>query len=180
MNYVDFDAARSVNDWKTVDDPVMGGHSHSHIHWVDAPVDYGDAARGFLRFEGIVSLENNGGFCSARLVDDDRGATDFGDTDAFRLLVRGDGHRYKFTVRTDDTPPKSSWRHPFEPPPGPWTELLVPITDFELWRRGTHLSAEDRLDPTRIRSVGVLISDKQEGPFRIDLARVRLHRSASI
>ncbi len=53
---VDLDDVGEVAGWTTVNDPVMGGMSNSRI-------TYGD---GGLVFSGNISLENNGGFASAR------------------------------------------------------------------------------------------------------------------
>ncbi|MGB6108218.1 MAG: CIA30 family protein, partial [Mycobacterium sp.] len=53
---VDFSDAGEVATWTTVNDPVMGGRSTSSV-------TFGD---GGLVFSGAISLENNGGFASAR------------------------------------------------------------------------------------------------------------------
>jgi monofunctional biosynthetic peptidoglycan transglycosylase len=166
---LDFADATTARDWKAVDDVVMGGRSHSSVSWHDEDVAHDSAERGFLRFEGVVSLQNNGGFCSARLTCSERGVPGI---DELRLIVRGDGQRYKFTVRTDDTPDKTSWRLPFEAPTSGWSELTFALADFELWRRGNHLSPQTALDPARITSFGLLISDEQQGRFCIDLTRL--------
>lgn len=167
-----FTTPATARDWKTVDDVVMGGRSHSRIHWLDEPVAGGEDRRGLLRFEGRISLENNGGFCSTRLASTDRGVSG---VEQLHLLVRGDGRRYKCTVRTADTPRKTSWRLPFETQPGRWSEVVLPLSRFELWRRGTHLSDTAELDPAAMTSLGLLVSDGQEGDFRIDLGRIWAH-----
>ena len=52
-----FESASSVADWNAIDDAVMGGVSHSHLRY---------DASGYSVFEGLVSLEQNGGFASVR------------------------------------------------------------------------------------------------------------------
>ncbi len=49
-------------------------------------------------FSGAVSLENNGGFASVRSSPARHNLTGL---DAFVVRVRGDGRRYKFTVRIE-------------------------------------------------------------------------------
>jgi hypothetical protein len=87
---IDFDDAADVALWRAVDDIVMGGVSRSTFR---------QAQPGVASFSGNVSLENFGGFASVRTPPrdwDTAGAT------AFLLRVRGDGHAYKFTIRTGD------------------------------------------------------------------------------
>lgn len=171
-----FDGPEAVDEWKTVDDVVMGGRSVSHIDWVEgeAGPDRLESS-GVVRFEGEVSLENDGGFCSARLVEGDRGVPGLRE---LVVVARGDGKRYKCTVRTTGTPDSASWRLPFETTADRWRPYRLPIEDFELWRRGSHLSADRVLDPAAMTSVGLLISDEQEGRFRIDLAGILGERDA--
>lgn len=165
-----FDDPACLEEWKTVDDVVMGGRSASHLEWAATGEDEGAPSAGAIRFGGEVSLENNGGFCSARLVEGERGVAGLR-----RLLVvaRGDGHRYKCTLRTADRPSSSSWRLPFETEPDRWRGYELPLEDFELWRRGTLLAADERPEPEAITSFGLLISDEQEGAFRIEVGEVR-------
>ena len=166
--HLSFEESEAVGDWRTVDDVVMGGRSDSTVGWSDEPWAEGENRRGVLRFEGEVSLENNGGFCSVRQEESDRGRPG---VERLKVLLRGDGHRYKWTLRTRGTPSSSSWRIPFETT-GQWQEVTLPLADFELWRRGRLLEAGAAPDPAKLTSVGLLISDKQEGDFRIDVARV--------
>lgn len=181
VDYAKLDDRDALRDWKTVDDVVMGGRSSSRLRWIDDLDGDDDYARsdstpnsGALRFEGTVSLENNGGFCSARQQEQDRGVPGARQLVA---LANGDGHRYKCTLRTSDTPSSSSWRLPVETTADTWRQYACNLDDFELWRRGTRLDADRRLDPAAITSFGLLISDEQEGPFRLDLAEVRLRLS---
>ncbi|MFB6262221.1 MAG: CIA30 family protein [Bradymonadaceae bacterium] len=164
-----FDDPSTLEEWKTVDDVVMGGHSDSTFEWVDEPVEALEPAIGFLRYTGRVTLADGGGFCSGRLEEADRGAPG---TDRLRLLARGDGNRYKLTLRTALTPESSSWRLPFDPPAGDWSIVEFPLEAFELWRRGSRLQTDRSVDPARLTSIGVLISDRQAGPFTLDVAEI--------
>jgi hypothetical protein len=86
----DFQAAESTAGWSAIDDAVMGGVSASRLHHDPA---------GHAVFEGVVSLDNNGGFASVRSR---RGELGTPGAVSYVLEVRGDGKRYKLNLRTDD------------------------------------------------------------------------------
>jgi hypothetical protein len=161
-----FEEPDSVESWKTVDDVVMGGRSSSRVSWIEAPDDA--SRRGWLRFEGDVSLENNGGFCSTRQTEGER---DCPGLQSIRLLARGDARGYQWTIRTEQTPSGASWRHPFSVGDD-WERLELSLDDFELWRRGRRLSADTPLEPASIVAHGILIADGAAGPFQLDVAEV--------
>ena len=52
-----FESGSSTKGWKIVDDRVMGGRSQGN---------FSVNSDGFGVFEGYVTTENNGGFCSLR------------------------------------------------------------------------------------------------------------------
>jgi hypothetical protein len=61
----------------------------------------------------------------------------------------------------------------FQTSPGDWTEHRLPFKDFVPTWRGRVLSGEPPLDPAQVTSVGFLISDKQAGPFRLEIAWIK-------
>jgi hypothetical protein len=73
-----------------IDDAVMGGVSASRLRYDPA---------GHAVFEGVVSLDSNGGFASVRSR---RGELGTPGAVSYVLEVRGDGKRYKLNLRTDD------------------------------------------------------------------------------
>ncbi len=163
MNTI-YDPAKDPIEWINVDDPVMGGRSRSQTH-VRERVKRGPA----LVFEGAVSLENNGGFCSTRTEGHEWHLEGL---DAFEFEARADGKRYKFTVRTDQHH-EGSYRYDFETKRDAIATHVFAIEDFEMYRRGSHLADAPPLDPSTIRSIGVLISDKQAGEFALEIFEIR-------
>lgn len=148
----------STSQWQTVDDVVMGGISTSRVTWVD----------GVLRFEGYVSLEQNGGFCSART----EGQWELAGATEMIWTLRGTRRPFQVTIRTADIPESASFRHPFEPETDDRQDFVFKFDDFRLYRRGQQLSPEERLDPSRIVSVGILLADKTEGSFWLELYEI--------
>lgn len=158
-----FDPSNSEIHWVNVDDPVMGGLSRSHTQLVNA------ADGAVLVFEGEVSLQNNGGFCSTRTEGHHWELSD--GVTRFDVAIRGDGKRYKFTVRTSDHQ-FGSYRQEFDTQPDELTTLSFAAEDFEMYRRGTHIADAPALDPTTIRSIGFLISDSQKGSFQLEIHQI--------
>ena len=156
----DFTGPTHAPIWQVVNDDVMGGVSSSRF----------SVTNGIAVFRGDVSLENNGGFASVRSLP---ARHDLAGCDAFLIRVRGDGHRYKFTARIDRTFDNPIYQASFPTKPGEWTELRLPMNDFVPTFRGRVLSGEPPLDPAKVTSVGFLISDKQAGPFQLEVAWIK-------
>ena len=158
----DFSDPASVALWSPIDDGVMGGLSRSHLRH--------DAA-GHAVFAGHVSFENNGGFASVRSLP---ALHDLAGCDAFVIRVRGDGRRYKFTARIDRSFDSAIYQSVFQTKKGEWEEHRLPMKNFVPTFRGRVLSSEPPLDPARVMSVGFLIADKQDGPFQLEVAWIKV------
>ena len=161
---LDFDDDADFALWQPVDDVVMGGVSSSA---------FGAAGAGIARFAGTVSLDYGGGFASVRTPPrewDAAGAT------AFLLRVRGDGHAYKFTLRTGDGFDGIQYQSRFAPPAGEWTEVRLPVGSFVPTFRGRTVPSAPPLDPARVRALGLMISDRQAGPFELLIDRIGVER----
>jgi monofunctional biosynthetic peptidoglycan transglycosylase len=158
MMVVDF--ADNEIPWRSIDDVVMGGVSRSGM----------EVENGIATFRGEVSLDNNGGFASVRSSPE---AHDLSGFDGLVLRVRGDGKRYAFRLRNSAAFDGASFQVRFRPPPGEWVEIAVPFSDFVPVYRGRRLTGHPPLDPRRIMTFGILISDKQEGPFQLDIQWIR-------
>jgi len=129
-------------------------------------------------FRGTVSLENYGGFASVRSRPRDYDLTGF---DGILLEVKGDGKRYSFRVRTDDTYDGISYQTPvpFNTKKDEWIEIRIPMGQLEATYHGREVPGAPPMDPGRIRRVGLLISDKQEGRFHLEIRRIGAYRNDS-
>jgi len=159
----DFNAPTNPIAWQVVNDDVMGGVSASSFRMTN----------GVAVFRGEVSLANNGGFASVRSLPVRH---DLAGCDAFVIRVRGDGHRYKLTARTDRSFDSAIYQLVFPTKKGEWEEHRLPMKDFIPSFRGRVLASEPPLDPARITSVGFLISDQQEGAFQLEVAWIKAAR----
>lgn len=157
----DFRASTKTPPWRIVNDDVMGGRSSSQFQL---------GADGGAVFSGVVSLENRGGFASARsapLRDKLEGS------DTFVLRVRGDGRGYQFTVQTGAGFNAPTYQLAFMPRRGEWGEYQLAFEDFVPTFRGRRLANLPLLTAEKIVSVGVLIADQRAGPFQLEISWIK-------
>ena len=152
---LDFDDPADFAGWRPVDDVVMGGVSRSAFE---------PAEPGIARFHGVVSLDHGGGFASVRT--DPRDWPTAGGS-ALRLRCRGDGRTYKCTLRVDDGFDGLQYQARFAPPAGDWGTTELPMAAFALTFRGRPVPAAAPVPPERIRRLGLMLSDRQAGPFEL-------------
>jgi len=161
MTLFSFERNAEVSRWYPINDGVMGGVSDGRLE---------HTADGALRFFGVVSLENNGGFASVR----SRPAVmDLSRYTGVLIRVRGDGKRYALNLETDFQIRAGSYRCKFATEPAKWVELYFPFSDFQATSFGVKLDRAPSLNTKEIRSLGLLISDKQAGPFSLDVEWIR-------
>lgn len=144
-------------DWIIINDGVMGGVSSSKV----------DQTEQGLRFSGTLSLDNNGGFASTRLPITSK----LNDVHAVHLRVRGDGRTYQFRIRTNDRFDGIAWTSSFTVGPE-WETIVLPLDSFEPTFRGRVLNDTGPLNTADIRQIGILIADKQERKFQLEIATI--------
>ena len=148
------------SEWYAVNDTVMGGVSKGGVTMLE---------EGGVRFAGILSLENNGGFSSIRSDNQDIG---IGSGNDLVITVRGDGRKYYFDLRTNSRQRAFTYRQAFQTQKGKIQKIRLPIERFEATRFGRRIPGAAPLDPERIQSIGITLSDKNPGPFRVDLLEI--------
>lgn len=150
--------------WRPINDGVMGGLSQSRLVTTDDVTGV---------FEGTVSLANNGGFASIRSQID---TTDLSSYDGLAIRFRGDGKRYRIRLRTDQRFDGIAYQALFETSTGDWETIEIPFSSFQPTFRGRTPIDAPPLNTAEICQLGFMIADKQEGPFRIEIAWVRVYR----
>ena len=151
-------------DWRIVDDGVMGGLSQGKSEI---------SKDGILRFFGALSLENNGGFSSLRTG---TVKLDLSGGEGLMLRVKGDGRSYQVRLSTDAEyrGNEMSFQAGFPTTKGEWTEVKIPFGRFTGSWRGTELP-DKTFDPSKIRRLGLMIADKKEGPFEMQVDWIRTY-----
>ena len=155
-----FDSADALAPWQPVNDGVMGGRSNSLLRL---------GGEGHAVFEGVVSLENGGGFASVRATTSALAAQA---VVGYRLTVRGDGKRYKFNLRTDAAFDGVSYQAEFFPPNAQWATIDLRLAAFVPRYRGRVVVDAAVLDPSTVRQVGWMIAAQQAGPFQLGIRSV--------
>lgn len=149
-------------EWQIVNDGVMGGLSEGNVEFTDA---------GTIRFYGDLSLKNNGGFTTIR-----SGNLDLNLSNDLGLLlnVKGDGRTYE--ARLDSTARYRgmpvSFSGEFKTTKGKWQQVKIPFSAFKGSFRGQELP-DEKLDPSAIERVWILLGDKKEGPFELEVDWIR-------
>jgi len=146
-------------DWSVINDGVMGGCSRSA-----ACVE-----RDGLKFEGILSTENGGGFASIRA------ALPFAVPGfvGVRLSVTGDGRAYQFRLRETDNAEAVAWRATFATDRGR-QQLEFSCDAFEPVVRGRVVMALPGLTERPVRFVGFMLTSTQPGPFAPTVPDLRI------
>lgn len=156
LTLFDFTQPDAGQRWSVVNDGVMGGVSGSQFQ-----IDENIAV-----FAGFVSLENNGGFASIRSQPE---LQDLSAHTGIVVRVKGDGKRYQFRLRTSSTLNRIAYTVGFDTQTDVWQTVRLPFADFIPTSFGVVLTDVPAIDPRDIASFGVLISDKQEGEFRLEI-----------
>lgn len=158
LTLMDFNEERAFSFWANVNDDVMGGISESGF----MPTDHGSGL-----FNGNVSLENNGGFASlqARFR-----AIDLSAFSGIELTVCGDGQRYGFYLM-DSHNRRLMYQGDFGTTAGVWQTIRLRFDELEARRFGQPVNANP-LDTRQVVGMAFIISDKQEGAFSLEVARI--------
>ncbi|MBK7878692.1 MAG: CIA30 family protein [Planctomycetes bacterium] len=164
----DFTQEEAARGWRSIDDVVMGGVSASR---------FASTGAGSAVFEGEVSLEHGGGFASVRSPDSIAEQSGLAGYGGLALDLRGDGRTYKLNVRLGREFDGLVWQHAFTPPAGERRLVRVRFDELAPTFRGRRVPTPERFDPTHITSLGLVIGDRQGGPFHLELWRIRAWRA---
>ncbi|MFT4612685.1 MAG: NADH dehydrogenase [ubiquinone] 1 alpha subcomplex assembly factor 1 [Glaciecola sp.] len=155
----DFNTNADINNWRILDDIVMGGRSNGNFEIND---------EGHGKFTGTVSLENNGGFSSLRY----RFKTK--DVSAYSkviLRVKGDGSNYQFRVKTSSRD-YASYIYEFETTTD-WMTIEIPFTAMDPRFRGRRINAPN-FPGEELQEIAFLIGNKREQSFEFLIDNIEL------
>ena len=159
----DFTKRDDRNQWRPINDTVMGGVSASQLQTTE---------EGFALFTGTVSLDNNGGFAS---LQSKPSAYDFIGYEGVAMRIKGDGKRYKFSMKSNIFLDSPRYEAAFTTDKGVWATVTIPFNTLIPTFRGRVLTNETPLDISKVNSFSFLISDKQAGPFRLEINWVKAY-----
>jgi monofunctional biosynthetic peptidoglycan transglycosylase len=153
--------------WYPMNDGVMGGLSESRLLI---------SQDGTGLFEGIVSLENFGGFASVRTHPIAYGLEGY---QGIVMRVKGDGKRYKLRIRTDAAYDGPAYEAAFATEAQEWTLIWLPFSSFHPVFRGRPVRGMPKLEGKDVQQIGLMISDKQAGLFRLEMDWIGAYRDVA-
>lgn len=156
----DFSDPTQIQYWQAINDVVMGGVSQGALH---------QDLKARAVFSGEVSLAHGGGFASVRAT---MQAMDLSTFSGMRLYVQGDGKRYKFSLKCHQDFDGIVYQASFQPPSGMLTAIDLPFASFKPTYRGRLAEQAKPLAIESIHAFGLLISEKQAGAFRLEMAKI--------
>jgi Complex I intermediate-associated protein 30 (CIA30). len=159
----DFKNSDKIEDWRIVNDGVMGGFSQSKIVYSDSNTAI---------FKGTVSLENKGGFASTRTIPRPYNLDGY---NGILLRVKGDGKIYQFRLRTNNRFDGVSYRYQFATDANTWMIIDIPFHECVPVFRGRILKDVEPILPEEIRQIGFLISNKQAGEFQLEIDWIKAY-----
>ena len=160
---IDFSSPDEQEGWEIINDSVMGGVSSSRISIVENKA---------ALFQGVVSLENYGGFASMRTHPRDYEIAGY---TGLMIRVKGDKKNYRLRLRTDSSHEGVAYQAHFSTEADRWILVRLPFDAFTPVYRGRIIEDAPPLDITAVRRIGFMIADKQEGPFRLEIEWVKAY-----
>ncbi len=166
-----------------IDDVVMGGVSSSTLSVSPLGGEKGGAAG---IFAGNVTQANNGGFASVRSKNFSP-SLDISAYDGFEIRLKGDGQRYKFIARTEDSFDGVGYTCSFDTSPGSWQTIRIPFTKLiPVFRSKTVMDRSPFVgESSHVSSLQFMLSKFEydgklnpswrEGPFELPIQYVRAY-----
>lgn len=155
----DFSKNSAPNDWRVVDDVVMGGQSNGRF-------SINNDGHGV--FEGMVSLENNGGFSSVQYQFE---KTEVTKNSQIHIRLKGDGKEYQFRIK-DKRNNYYSYITTFATS-GEWQTVEVKLSDLYPSFRGRKLNLPN-FNADSIEEIVFLIANGKNESFKLLLDKIEL------
>jgi hypothetical protein len=159
-----FDFAGVFDAWTPIGDVIMGGISES---------SFLPSAEGCALFTGRLTPGPSGGFASVRSPLLSFDVTGFA---GLSITLRGDGRRYKLSLRTEEAFDAIQFQASVEPPRDRWEVMRVSFERFLPAFRGRTLTGGASFGRGILRSVGFVHSEGQEGPFCLGIRRIEAYK----
>ena len=157
-NLIDFSQIKN-NDWKAVNDGVMGGLSSGSC----------SLKNNLIIFSGTLSLKNNGGFASIR---HELKTNPMLEHKHIKLRVKGDGRSYQFRIHNNKKFDGVSFKYEFSTKLNEWVEITLPIDKMLPTFRGRSMPDYGPAKATDIKQISFLLADKKPGSFQLEISSI--------
>lgn len=154
-----FDKNSNMDNWKIVDDDVMGGLSKGNMIL---------NSDGHAVYSGFVTTDNNGGFSSLRYNFEEKDVSNY---KYLVLKVKGDGKPYQFRIKQNSFQ-RFSYIQTFDTT-GEWEIIKIPFKDFYPSFRGYKLN-KPNFDGSSMEEIAFLIGNKKKENFKLMIDAISL------
>ncbi|WP_303720872.1 CIA30 family protein [Malonomonas rubra] len=156
----DLSLLNELKQWHSVDDVVVGGNSHSSLS---------EGETGSIVFSGTICCDRAGGYASIR------SATNLFDLSRYpgiAIKVKGDARRYKLSLRCATDFEGIAYRVAFQTRKEVEQTIRFRWDTFVPTYQDRVLATAPPLDPSEIRSVGLVVSSQESGSFRLEILHI--------
>jgi hypothetical protein len=158
-NIFNFEKNKDLKQWFIVNDDVMGGISESNL-------STNEDGNGI--FQGYVSTENNGGFCSIR----HRLSKKYiGNNKVLKLKIKGDEKNYQLRIKADRND-YFSYIVTFKTT-GEWEEIEIQLNEMYPSFRGRVLNMQN-FNNNYFEEIAFLVGNKKNEKFKLIIDRITL------
>lgn len=154
-------SASSPNDWRIINDNVMGGLSSGNVQYQGQR----------LIFSGTVSTQNNGGFTSIYKSMDPLD----GPIKGVNVTLLGDGNAYQLRLRTQVDGNELTYKADFTSQKNKYMTIYFKLDDFEATFRGRLIENAPNINADAISHVGFLIRSDKTKTFRLSISEVEFY-----
>lgn len=155
----DFNTKSNIDNWRVVDDSVMGGISSSKF-FIDA---LGNGV-----FEGSISLENNGGFCSVQYYPK---PVSLKEKKVFSIRLKGDGKKYQFRVKSKRNN-YYSYIYEFQTTTA-WETIEIPIAALHASFRGRTIDIPN-YNGEDLEEIAFIVGNKKNENFQLMIDKIEV------
>jgi len=154
-----FEKNKDLKQWFIVNDDVMGGVSESN---------FSINKDGYGIFQGYISTENNGGFCSIR---HSLSRKYIGNNNVLKLKIKGDGKDYQLRIKADRND-YFSFIATFKTT-GEWEEIIIPLKEMYPSFRGRKLNMQN-FNNNYFEEIAFLVGNKKNEKFKLIINEITL------
>jgi NADH dehydrogenase [ubiquinone] 1 alpha subcomplex assembly factor 1 len=144
---------------------------------IDSFTSEGDTPEGAMVFSGVLSLEKSGKMVRSGYAAIEspyfEPLVDLSNCDRLQLRVRSSGGLFVANLRTPSPIAHNLYQQAFTTVPGEWTTVELPFSNFLATVRGKIDPIQRPFDEDSIQSIGILMADRVDGPFRFEIQWIR-------
>lgn len=162
---VKFDRPEALELFTVRTDAEIGGKSVAKFFYDD----------GKAVFEGVLDLTpaagvTNSGF-AAIVSKESRGGWELEDFNALLVRAKTDGRVYVTNLKAPSVIEDDLWQLHTVGEKDQWTSIVLPFSKFVATHRG-FVEGQLQLDTRLVESIGILMAQRKDGPFRIELKSI--------